>query len=268
MMISFKKPLVLTCASLLLWVSTMVFVMAVHQTSALAAAKTSAVEYVIQEHMLDKGAETGAVKETQVPTKRLKNSMLKEKMPSRVVLEETPVPMEQIRPTPQVEPSLEIIEDTYTLGPGDEIDIIVFGERDLSHTYKISGNDTISVPLLDKVVTRGQTVSSLARHLEDRLVEDGIMVNPSVAVQVSRYRPFYILGEVKTPGSYAFVSNMTVLNAVALAGGFTYRAERDDVKILRTDDQQDHKKNGTYLEYPVESLVLPGDVILVEERFF
>lgn len=267
-----KKPIALLCVALPLWLSTFVCGLVLVSDQLQAADTGHSVEYVIHEHMLEKDSKPVSVeKATETPAKAAKaaHKEIADKEPAKKVgtpLIEThaKTPESQYEPASQYENVSSDPVDTYTLGPGDEIDIIVFGERDLSHTYKISGSNTIAMPLLDKVVTKDHTVTSLARHLEDRLEREGIMVKPSVAVQVSSHRPFYILGEVRTPGSYAFVSNMTILNAVALAGGFTYRADRDDVKVLRPDG----KTSGTYLEYPVESLVLPGDVILVEERFF
>ena len=108
----------------------------------------------------------------------------------------------------------------------------------------------------------GQNLTGAARLIEEKLA-DGYLINPRVSIEVMNYRPFYILGEVKDPGSYPFVNGMTVLNAVALASGFTYRAAKSKVEITRRVDgaEQIFRAEDT-------TLVLPGDIIRVPERFF
>lgn len=151
----------------------------------------------------------------------------------------------------------------YQLGPGDRVRITVFGQQDLSGEYAVDGTGTLSFPLVGQVHAGSLTAGQLGKTLEGSLSPNYIK-NPHVSVEVLSYRPFYILGEVKTPGSYAYVSGMTVLNAVALAGGFTYRARDDDFRLQRT------AKDGSKTQVDAEPTtpVQPGDVITVRERYF
>ncbi|TWB46041.1 polysaccharide biosynthesis/export family protein [Nitrospirillum pindoramense] len=151
----------------------------------------------------------------------------------------------------------------YQLGPGDRVRITVFGQQDLSGEYAVDGSGTLSFPLVGQVHAGSLTAAQLGKSLESSLSPNYIK-NPHVSVEVLSYRPFYILGEVKTPGSYAYVSGMTVLNAVALAGGFTYRAREDDFRLQRT------AKDGSKTQVDAEPTtpVQPGDVITVRERYF
>ncbi len=146
----------------------------------------------------------------------------------------------------------------YSLGPDDVIQMTVFGEKDLSGDYKVGADGTISVPLIGTVLVAGLDPAGAEKILTQKF-SDGYLVDPSVSIQVSESRPFYILGEVKNPGSYKYVSNMTALNAVALAGGFTYRASEGSVKITRGAEE---------IKIPAEEKILPGDIVTVKERFF
>lgn len=150
----------------------------------------------------------------------------------------------------------------YVLDSGDMVRIIVFGSEDLSGEYAVDGAGTISVPLLGGVEARGRTTQQLESELQTAFSE-GILIDPSVSVQVVAFRPFYILGEVQRPGQFPYVNEMTVLTAVALAGGYTYRAEKDYVKVTR-------KMGDEAVERRAEpnSFVEPGDVIYVYERLF
>jgi len=150
----------------------------------------------------------------------------------------------------------------YRLGPGDEIKVTVFGHDDLSGSFEIDGRGAVSLPLIGSVIAGNLTIPELELAVVDALKPD-YLKNPRVNIQVTNYRPFYILGEVKSPGSYAYVSGMTVVNAVALAGGYTYRAKKDHVLITRGNDPERARK-----KVPTTMVVLPGDVIRVEERFF
>jgi polysaccharide biosynthesis/export protein len=150
----------------------------------------------------------------------------------------------------------------YLLGPGDTLRISVFGEPDLSGTFRISDNGAIALPLVGQVSAQGLSVPELQRRLVTLFGSKAIK-SPDVTVQVDAYRPFFILGEVKTPGSYEYVPDMTVLTAVAIAGGFTFRAQQDEVSITR-------KRDGSSTESRAvrEARVLPGDVVYVFERHF
>lgn len=152
---------------------------------------------------------------------------------------------------------------SYVLGPNDKVKITVFGESDLSGEFEISGSGQLALPLVGEVSLGGKTVSEAVSTISDRL-RQGYLRDPNVSVEVLSYRPFFILGEVNQPGSYPYVNGMTVINAVAIGGGFTYRADKQDVKITR------EKTGGPKVEMKgqLESVVMPGDIILVGERFF
>ncbi|MDE1145969.1 MAG: polysaccharide export protein [Azospirillaceae bacterium] len=156
-----------------------------------------------------------------------------------------------------------VAANDYQLGPGDRVRITVFGQADLSGEYAVDGTGILSFPLVGQVHAGSLTAGQLGHTLESSL-SPNYLKNPRVSVEVLSYRPFYILGEVKTPGSYAYVSGMSVLNAVALAGGFTYRARDDDFRLTRTG--KDGKK--TQVDADPTTPVQPGDVITVRERYF
>jgi polysaccharide export outer membrane protein len=149
----------------------------------------------------------------------------------------------------------------YTLGSGDKIRVKVFKHRDLSGVFQVDDTGAISMSLIGTVKASGLTLREFEKRITIML-KDGYLINPSVTVEVVKFRPFYILGEVSRPGSYPYVSGMTVLNAVALAGGFTSRAKKKRIFITRGDSVK------TELFATIESVILPGDIIEVPERFF
>ncbi|HET6468937.1 MAG TPA: polysaccharide biosynthesis/export family protein, partial [Geminicoccaceae bacterium] len=150
---------------------------------------------------------------------------------------------------------------SYTVGPNDRIKVSVFNHPDLSGEFQLDGAGNFAMPLVGEVQANGLTTRQLEDKLRVMLVE-GYLVEPRVGVEVLSYRPFYILGEVRSPGSYPYVNGMTVLNAVALAGGFTYRANQNNIVLQRGGTSaQAYSVSGT-------TPILPGDVIEVNERFF
>lgn len=158
--------------------------------------------------------------------------------------------------------SLTSINTEYRLGSGDLLKITVFNQEDLSGEYTINGAGQVSLPLIGDVNTKDLTVKQVEQGIADKLKPD-YLLNPRVSVQVLNYRPFYILGEVKEPKSYPYVDGMTYLNAVAIAGGYTYRAKEDHVVVIRMNDPQKQE-----IILKMDDKVLPGDVIHVKERFF
>lgn len=152
--------------------------------------------------------------------------------------------------------------DSYTLGAGDKIRVTVFGHEDLSGEFEVDGSGNVSLPLIRNVKAAGMTVRELEQEIAGRLSPD-YLKNPSVSVEVLNYRPFYIYGEVTKPGSYSYVNGMTVVNAVAMAGGFTYRARTTRVRIIHANDPSRTPKDADK-----DTPVLPGDVIEVPERYF
>ena len=151
---------------------------------------------------------------------------------------------------------------TYRLGPGDQVRITVFGQEDLSGEFEVSTTGTIALPLIGEVAVRNFSLRETETAIVSALKPD-YLKNPRVAVEVLNYRPFYIIGEVNDPGSYPYVSAMRVLTAIALAGGFTYRARKDEIYITRVKGAAGERRPASQ-----DTLVLPGDIIEVEERFF
>jgi protein involved in polysaccharide export with SLBB domain len=153
-------------------------------------------------------------------------------------------------------------ESEYRLAPGDRVKVIVFGHEDLSGEYEVDNEGRLTLPLIKSVQATGLTIQEIEQAITDKLQPDYLR-NPKVGVVVLEYRPFYILGEVKNPGSYPYSSNLTVVSAVALAGGYTYRARKSRIVIIRADDPNREK-----VPADDNTAVLPGDVIEVPERFF
>lgn len=154
------------------------------------------------------------------------------------------------------------VERQYILGPGDQIRLTVFGEGDLSGDFKVGDDGSVALPLVGQIPAKGQTPAELEKTIAARLQPDYVR-DPNVSVEVLTYRPFFIIGEVNKPGSYPYQSGMTALEAVALAGGFTYRAKTEQVLIKRTTGAGAQE---TLL--PIETAVMPGDVIKIRERYF
>jgi polysaccharide export outer membrane protein len=150
----------------------------------------------------------------------------------------------------------------YRLGPGDQVQVTVFRHEDLSGPFALDGEGYLALPLVGEILAGGLNARQLENEIEIRLKGGGYLVNPQVGIQVLNYRPFYIIGEVRNPGSFQYVSGMTVINAVALAGGFTYRADQDDIVISRGGS------DGPKEQARPDSQVLPGDIVEVTERFF
>ncbi len=151
---------------------------------------------------------------------------------------------------------------SYRLGPGDALRVTVFRHEDLSGEFRLDGDGYFAMPLVGEILGGGRTSRQLENEIEMALKSGGYLVEPQVSLQVLNYRPFYIIGEVNNPGSFEYVNGMTVINAVALAGGFTYRADQDDIVISRGGS------SGPEIEAAPDTEVLPGDIIEVQERFF
>ncbi len=152
--------------------------------------------------------------------------------------------------------------NSYKLGPGDVIDIYVYGEPELTRSkIQLSSSGTIAYPF-GNVDAVGSTPSQLETAIENGL-KQGYLVDPRVSVVIDQYRPFFIYGEVKKPGGYAFQPGLNVRKAVTLAGGFTERADQDKIYIVRENDPHNaaHKIG-------LSGQVMPGDTLTVEESFF
>jgi len=150
----------------------------------------------------------------------------------------------------------------YRLDSGDQVRVIVYNEQTLSTVYTVGDGGVISFPIIGDVKARGMTVDEVRKEIFDAL-NNGILVNPGVSVEVSQYRPFYVVGEVAKPGQYPYVSGLNVLTAVAVAGGFTVRANESRMTVVRTEQ-------GVANEWSVDRLTVlrPGDVVVVHESSF
>ena len=161
---------------------------------------------------------------------------------------------------PELQPA-EPVE--YRLDTNDTVRVIVFGQEELSGDFLVNDSGSISVPLIGAVDARGQTTAQMENGIE-AVLADGLLVNPSVSVEVLEFRPIFVLGEVNNPGRFPYEPGMTVLTAVSLAGGFTFRAEESYVSVTR----QVSPTEAVEARAPRNALVDPGDVIYVFERYF
>src|SRR3954462_1704003 len=153
-------------------------------------------------------------------------------------------------------------DSAYRLDAGDRLRVVVYGQEGLTNTYAIDAGGAITMPLIGSVPARGQTPAGLAAAITAKL-RNGFIRDPSVAVEIEAYRPFFILGEVAAPGQYPYVPNMSVESAVAIAGGFSPRAKRDQVTLTHTD-----ASGSMRAVVPLGTPIHPGDTVLVGERWF
>lgn len=151
----------------------------------------------------------------------------------------------------------------YTLGPGDQVRVITFGEQTLTGQFTIEDSGNVAIPLLGPLRAAGLTTRQLSDAISGQLRDKNLLRNPSVSVEVVSYRPVFVIGEVNRPGEYTFRPGMTVLTVVALAGGFTYRAVEDTASIVRND-------HGKAIEGRADrdTILMPGDVVTIFERIF
>ncbi len=154
------------------------------------------------------------------------------------------------------------VQPQYLLGTGDKVRVTVYDESDLSGQFEVDGTGRISLPLVGAVRVGGKALAEAESAIIKALKPD-YLINPRVSLQVLNYRPFYIMGEIGSPGSYPYVNGITVLEAVVIAGGFTYRAKRGSIQIIRGTDATRQKQDARS-----ETIVLPGDVIEVPMRYF
>ncbi len=155
-----------------------------------------------------------------------------------------------------------IHDAAYRLDAGDKLRVVVYGQEGLTNTYAIDAGGSITMPLIGAVPARGRTTGGLASEIAAKL-RNGFIRDPSVAVEIESYRPFFILGEVAAPGQYPYVPNMTVESAVAIAGGFSPRARRDSVTLTHNEGA-----GPTRIVVPLGTPLGPGDTVLVSERWF
>jgi len=150
----------------------------------------------------------------------------------------------------------------YRIGAGDRLKVSVFGHPDESGEFEVDGTGTFAYPLLGRVNAKGRTSNEIQSFVREEL-DRRFIVDPKITIEVLRYRPFYIYGEVEKSGSYAYVIALTVRRAVAIAGGFTRRARHAPVSIVREDPE-----TAIVLEAGLDVPILPGDIIEVRRRLF
>jgi polysaccharide export outer membrane protein len=153
-------------------------------------------------------------------------------------------------------------QPAYTLDSGDKLRVVVFGQDGITNSYIVGADGNVNLPLVGAVPARGFTTAQLSQMISERL-KQGYVREPHVSVEVETYRPFFILGEVTTPGQYPYVANMTAETAVAIAGGFSPRADKREIELTRNAPGQTFKG-----EVPLSYPVRPGDTIQVKERWF
>jgi polysaccharide export outer membrane protein len=150
---------------------------------------------------------------------------------------------------------------TYRIGVGDKLKITIFGEENLSGPFEVGALGTVSMPLVGEIAAKGKTIAEFREGLTARLA-DGYLKNPRVSVEVLNYRPIYIHGEVKSGGEFQYKNGLKLRDAIAMAGGFTYRADQSSAVIAREGEPE------VRVPMPSEVPVLPGDNIRILERFF
>jgi polysaccharide export outer membrane protein len=171
-------------------------------------------------------------------------------------------PAQMVVPSPGQTSDTVATDEHYRLGTGDKIRVTVYGEDDLSGEFFVDSVGQIQLPLVGQVKAAGLTIHEFIGEIRTAL-QNGYLKDPKISVEVLNYRPFYILGEVNKPGEYPYENGLNVQSAIALAGGYTYRADDDEVYIRR---------NGSTREEAVPadatSKIRPGDIVRVAERIF
>lgn len=154
-------------------------------------------------------------------------------------------------------------DSQYRLGSGDVISINVFGEEDLSfEQIRLTDAGSFSYPFLGEVRAKGKTASELEQQIVGGLKGD-YLIDPRVSVSILEYREFFVNGEVKNPGGYAFKPGLTLRKAIALAGGFTERASDSKMSVIRDGDATRTPSRAT-----LDTPIMPGDIITIEQSFF
>jgi polysaccharide export outer membrane protein len=161
---------------------------------------------------------------------------------------------------PPIPPSA---SSAYHLGPGDQVRIITLGEDRVTGEFRVNDSGAVALPLLGTIRAAGLTTAELEQAIGAALLKAQLIRDPSVSVEVSAYRPIFVLGEVNHPGQFPYQPGMTVVTAAAVAGGFTYRAVEDRASIVRSIDGKAVEGRATR-----ETYVRPGDVITIYERRF
>nr|WP_321984818.1 polysaccharide biosynthesis/export family protein [uncultured Lichenicoccus sp.] len=166
-------------------------------------------------------------------------------------------------PGANLQPLPDEATSAYSLGPGDEVRVITVGEDSLSGDFHVSDAGNVAMPMIGTVKAAGLNTTQLSDEIESEAKTRSILRDPQVSVEVTNYRPIFVLGEVSKPGQYPYQPGMTVLTAVTVAGGFTYRAIEDYASIVRNNG-----KSSVEGKVERQSFVKPGDVVTIYERHF
>ena len=154
-----------------------------------------------------------------------------------------------------------LLDDSYLLGPGDELNILVFNHVDLSGKFVVSEAGTVALPLVGEIRAAGRITNEVRKDYSD-LLSNGFLINPNVSINISTYRPFFIIGGVVQPGAYPYQTGMTILHSIAIAGGHSELAIRDTPPLLK-------RGSGALVSgesVSVHTPVFPGDVVEIPER--
>jgi polysaccharide biosynthesis/export protein len=154
--------------------------------------------------------------------------------------------------------------NVYRLAPGDQVRLIVFDQPSLSTVYSVDASGNVSIPLAGTVKAEGKTTRQLEAAIVSRLKEENLLTDAKAAVEVAIYRPFSVLGEVKSPGRFPYAPGMTIEAAVALAGGYTIHANKENIRVTRNASRTEAVTE----DLPPAATVMPGDSIYVRERWF
>ena len=171
-------------------------------------------------------------------------------------------------PTPLVSAAPRISGDrfwprsSHIVDVGDKVKVTVFGESELSGTFEVNGGGQLPVPLIGELPARDRTVTELREAIAQRLAK-GYLKNPKVSIEIVSFRPIYVHGEVRSGGEFAFKNGLRIRDAVAMAGGYSYRADQSFILITRNGSAEEFR-----VDLPSELAVMPGDNIRVPERFF
>jgi polysaccharide export outer membrane protein len=171
-------------------------------------------------------------------------------------------PQTSVTSAPQAEVGLAGGVAGYRLGAGDKMRIIVFGEPELSGEFFVDDGGSVDLPLIGDIPAGGATVGEFEQKVVARF-SDGYLRDPKVSIEVLNYRPFFIIGEVKNGGEFPYKGGLTVQDAVAIAGGYSYRANVNVAYIRRAGSDQEVK-----VDLSQRAPIFPGDNVRIPERFF
>jgi polysaccharide export outer membrane protein len=154
------------------------------------------------------------------------------------------------------------LTDSYRFGVGDKVKVLIYGEPDLSGAVEVNALGNVAVPLIGEVPAKGTTIDELRSAIASRLAA-GYLKSPKVNIEITNYRPIYVQGEVRSGGEFKYRTGLTIRDAIAMAGGYSYRANQGYVVVMRQGEPREVR-----VDLPTREAVLPGDNIRVPERIF